>query len=141
MSEETKLHKSSSRGAHVGKETLTYGEFICPEHEDFIGKDVSSVQGHSISVHEEYPSKEDVREASKKYREETLPSVEDEGEVETLFNNSSESDAEVGFADDDVEVGEIETILDNIDTVETERKDSESQSGGLTPYLKSLIGL
>jgi len=156
MTGENSIANSSNRGNNAGKETLTYGEFICPLELDYINKDIDSVQAHAISAHHEYSEKEEIREVSKEYRDKPLPGTEDEATQETLtettedFNDENEDTTEETVLDEvyDEEVdpeeldSSIQDTLDSLDTVEeADNKTEREKSGGLIAYIKLLFGL
>lgn len=156
MTGENSIANSSNRGNNAGKETLTYGEFICPLELDYINKDIDSVQAHAIGAHHEYPEKEEIREVSKEYRDKPLPGTEDQATQETLdettedFNDSSGGTSEDtvlnNVDEDEVDTegldSSIQDTLDSLDTVESVENESGSKENkGLISYIKSLFGL
>ena len=155
MTGENSIVNSSDRGNNAGKETLTYGEYICPIDLDYIGEDVNSVKAHAISKHEEYAHEDEIRETSKKYIEQPLPGVEDQPTQETLtettedFNDEHEDTAEdtvLNEVNPDDSYAEVDSAIqekfDELDTVEqVEREDDKHSSGGLISFIKSIFGL
>ena len=86
---ETPVHERDSREEAEGMESLSEDEFICPEAQDFIDTDTTSVLMHMRSAHGTEGGidelVDDIEAESQYYRNALLPSVEAEDGEEIEF--------------------------------------------------------